>query len=135
MTILQVLQTFHHAKPHMGSPVKAADFQQIRKNKTSLVYDPRPVAYRSRVGYSDDFRNKCINFQVNLVLYSQPIVTKKISCHYHLKYKSPARIEREAHLARAALFSPHVIDNKVYRFCSKSSDPGKKTFIDGFQKF
>ena len=66
--IWQKLQTFHRAKPHKGSPMKAASFQTVRGKEQTLVYDPRPEHMRNRPEKKDQFRNMCINSQANKFL-------------------------------------------------------------------
>ena len=66
---LQKLQTFHHARPHRGSPLKAESFKDIMRKKRNPIYDPRPVKYRKLEGREDTFRNLCVNFQVSSLKY------------------------------------------------------------------
>ena len=52
LTCTQKLQTFHRAKPHKGSPLKARQLDmpgcdEICNNEN----DPRPVEYRGNPGY------------------------------------------------------------------------------------
>ena len=64
LTCTQKLQTFHRAKPHKGSPLKARQLDmpgcdEICNNE----YDPRPVEYRGNPGYQSYFRNVCLNYR------------------------------------------------------------------------
>lgn len=70
-TCTQVLQTFHQAKPHRGSPVRAKDFCHLRKRKP-LLYDPRPSSRRKLPGKRDDLRNRFMNFQASV---RRPVMT------------------------------------------------------------
>ena len=64
-TCTQKLQTFHHAKEHKGTPMKAETLISVRGQKRKLIYDPRPVKYRLVDGHQDTSQNKCVNFQAN----------------------------------------------------------------------
>ena len=64
LTSAQKLQTFHRAKPHKGSPLKARQFHmpgcdEICNNENV----PRPVEYRGNPGYQCYFRNVCLNYR------------------------------------------------------------------------
>ena len=89
MNKLQVLQTFHHAKPYKGSPLKSENLQTIRGQEEMLIFDPRPEWLRNQPGASDFFRNTCINSQVINVtkvqtcLYAQIQRQNKINVRVH----------------------------------------------------
>ena len=59
-TCTSKLQTFHKAKKHLGSPLKAAGLK-LRKTDT-IHFDPRPMQFREMPGYSNYFRSQCLNF-------------------------------------------------------------------------
>ena len=61
LTCTQVLQTFHHSKPHTGSPMTTSDLHQLRKH--NYVFDPRPVDKINWPGYQSHFRNTILGFQ------------------------------------------------------------------------
>eukprot|EP00914_Ancora_sagittata_P028955 GHVO01057168.1.p1 GENE.GHVO01057168.1~~GHVO01057168.1.p1 ORF type:complete len:491 (-),score=62.76 GHVO01057168.1:1035-2507(-) len=65
-TCTQVLQTFHKAKPHRGSPVKAATFGQFRGDRTPVLFDPRPSHRRALPGRLDDLHSRLINRRDNV---------------------------------------------------------------------
>lgn len=58
-TCTQRLQTFHQCKPFSGSPIKASHLP-LNAND-NVDFDPRPEHFRNKVGYTDYFRNICIN--------------------------------------------------------------------------
>jgi hypothetical protein len=61
-TCTQQLQTFHQAKKHLGSPVKAEKLKlQVSEN---IDLDPRPEEFRAVVSYPDFFRNTLVNHGV-----------------------------------------------------------------------
>ena len=62
---MQVLQTFHRAKPHKGSPLKTTHLEKIRGK--SFVYEAREDQFYNESGYNDHFRNTVCNFEVNKV--------------------------------------------------------------------
>ncbi len=62
---VKVLQTFHHVKPHQGSPMKTSQLSVARgRPEARLSYDPRPPHLRKLAGYPDYVRNLVVNFQV-----------------------------------------------------------------------
>ncbi|KAL5019069.1 hypothetical protein ScPMuIL_004791 [Solemya velum] len=61
-TCTQRLQTFHHCKAYMGSPIKAGEIPLYNKCNMDVRYDPRPPEYRNTSGYNDYFRNLCLNY-------------------------------------------------------------------------
>ncbi|XP_041363632.1 uncharacterized protein LOC121379200 [Gigantopelta aegis] len=62
-TCTQKLQTFHHCKKFVGSPLKAKQMNLPRADEfTNMDFDPRPANLRNNPGYSDFFRNHCLNF-------------------------------------------------------------------------
>ncbi|XP_074653631.1 uncharacterized protein LOC141907787 [Tubulanus polymorphus] len=63
ITCTQVLQKFHQAKPHKGSPIKCKQFGEVRGKSKSLIYDPRPLKKRNVPGKEDTWRNAIINHQ------------------------------------------------------------------------
>ena len=74
--------TFHHAKPHKGSPMKSGDFCAVRgKGVGEYSYDPRPLHRRNPEGYADSVRNACINFQVSLCQIIWMYYHDKHFCH------------------------------------------------------
>lgn len=63
-TCTEKLQTFHQAKKFIWSPLKAQQLNlQGADEFTKVDFDPRPDHLRQAVGYSDYFRNTCLNFQ------------------------------------------------------------------------
>jgi hypothetical protein len=65
-TCTQVLQTFHHCKKHVGTPVKVAklDLRQkraISKFDALSTFDPRPKRLRNRIEYPSQFRSIVLN--------------------------------------------------------------------------
>jgi putative phage-type endonuclease len=60
LTCTQQLQTFHHVKAYGGTPLKADQLNSIRK--TEFIYDPRPLQFRNKLGYSSHFRNTVLNY-------------------------------------------------------------------------
>ncbi len=56
--------TFHRAKPHKGSPVKAADMSTMRGNGGSTFsYDPRPDSEKNKGAANwHRIQNGLINF-------------------------------------------------------------------------
>ena len=62
-TCTEKLQTFHQAKKFIWSPLKAKDLKlQGADEFTSMDFDPRPEHLRQHPGYTDYFRNTCLNF-------------------------------------------------------------------------
>ncbi|KAL3831917.1 hypothetical protein ACJMK2_023611 [Sinanodonta woodiana] len=59
---LSCTQTFHKAKPHNGSPLKAHHLHTIRGNYGTRQFHPRPSKYRVQEAYPDFFRNVCLNY-------------------------------------------------------------------------
>lgn len=59
------LQTFHKAKKHTGTPLKARNLKVAGADSVCDFkdYDPRPEHLRNKEGYSDYFRNVCLNFK------------------------------------------------------------------------
>ncbi len=64
MSVLQVLQSFHRAKEHKGSPVKAA---RLSTKGDDLMFDPRPVDLRGRPAFVAEFRSQCLNYEVSVI--------------------------------------------------------------------
>ena len=65
LTCTEKLQTFHRAKPFMGSPLKMTQvsFRSRAQGKESLRYDPRkPSLTMDRQSYNAHVRNLTINF-------------------------------------------------------------------------
>ena len=63
-TCTEKLQTFHQTKKFIWSPLKAKDLKlQGADEFTSIDFDPRPENLRQNPGYTDHFRNTCLNFQ------------------------------------------------------------------------
>lgn len=63
-TCTQVLQTFHHCKRYKGSPLKARNINMPGADDvTDFDFDPRPKKFQKDAGYSDYFRNTCLNFK------------------------------------------------------------------------
>lgn len=60
-TCTQKLQTFHVAKKHTGTPVKAHNLPLSHVNER-IRYDPRPPKFRREEGSFDRIRNLCINY-------------------------------------------------------------------------
>ena len=60
-TCTQRLQTFHRSKAFKGSPIKAVNLPLAEIKGTSVSFDPRPVEYRKRDGYSVYFRSIWVN--------------------------------------------------------------------------
>jgi hypothetical protein len=60
-TCTQKLQTFHVAKKHTGTPVKAHNLPLSHVNER-IRYDPRPPKFRREEGSFDRVRNLCINY-------------------------------------------------------------------------
>jgi hypothetical protein len=58
-TCTQNLQTFHHAKPYKGSPIKAKDLSLA--NDVHVNYDPRPLEFQNRAEYQDTYNNVWLN--------------------------------------------------------------------------
>lgn len=73
-TCTQRLQTFHHSKPHKGTPMKSETLIEFRKRSTNPVFDPRPRKYRKRDECQDRFQNICINFQANNPSREMPVM-------------------------------------------------------------
>ena len=67
-TCTQQLQTFHHAKKHMGSPVKVHNLTVFGNG--TVDFDPRPPEFRKQPGYSHFFRNTCIG---SATMHKSPI--------------------------------------------------------------
>lgn len=67
-TCTQQLQTFHHAKKHNGSPLKAQDVPVF--GSSMMDYDPRPIQFRNQSGYTDYVANTCVG---SGVMHSAPI--------------------------------------------------------------
>jgi hypothetical protein len=67
-TCTEKLQTFHHAKKHLGSPVKAEKL--VLPISKEVDFDPRPRKFIRQTHYSDHFRNTCIN---SCIMYDSPI--------------------------------------------------------------
>lgn len=58
-TCTQQLQTFHKAKKHLGSPVKA---EQLKLHVSeNLNFDPRPASFRENRAYQGFFQNSLLN--------------------------------------------------------------------------
>ena len=62
-----MLQTFHHVKANKSSPMKMRVIQTVRGKDDGIVYNPMPHKFRRLPGRRDDFRNMCMNGQVNSV--------------------------------------------------------------------
>ncbi|XP_061195061.1 uncharacterized protein LOC133203260 [Saccostrea echinata] len=63
LTCTQMIQTFHRAKPHKGSPLKARIMDMPGCDEIcNSEYDPRPLKYQNSYGYSSYFRSVCLNF-------------------------------------------------------------------------
>ena len=62
-TCTEELQSFNKVKKHKGSPVKACNLMVGGADEsTNISFDPRHEKYRNLQGYSDFFRNSCLNF-------------------------------------------------------------------------
>jgi len=66
-TCTQTLQTFHQTKCYGGSPVKMQDLKTRSDGKVISIatFDPRPVQLRMQAEYPDEFRNACLNCQLD----------------------------------------------------------------------
>ena len=68
MTCTQKLQTFHHTKPYLGSPLKAESLKLGKLTKTGsreingIHFDPRPSTAVGNEGYNSYVRNTTLNF-------------------------------------------------------------------------
>ena len=62
----QVLQKFHRAKPHKGSPLKASQLSSIRGKTRPYMYDPRPLKRRNPEKNEEKLRNVILNSQVRV---------------------------------------------------------------------
>jgi len=65
-TCTSKLQTFHHAKPFVGSPVVMSSMN-FSKDAEAVQFDPRPEMFRGEKGYADSVKNLSMNF----TLYSK----------------------------------------------------------------
>ena len=73
-TCTEKLQTFHQTKKFIWSPLKAKDLKlQGADEFTSIDFDPRPEHLRQNPGYTDFFRNTCLNFQGISSMSGMPI--------------------------------------------------------------
>ncbi|XP_014675887.1 PREDICTED: uncharacterized protein LOC106815876 [Priapulus caudatus] len=63
VTCTQVLQSFHQAKPHKGSPMKMRRLNEVRGKSRSLIYDPRPTTRRDPQQIQQHFRQVVLNYQ------------------------------------------------------------------------
>lgn len=73
-----MLQTFHHAKPHKGSPFKASS---LLTRKRKITYDPRPSKFRGLSSYPCYFRNIVLNFQVSVQFIKNNLFTTYETIH------------------------------------------------------
>ncbi|XP_052790029.1 uncharacterized protein LOC128224265 [Mya arenaria] len=63
-TCTEKLQSFHKAKKHTGSPLKARDLNLGGADICDIKdFDPRPQKFRKVDGYQDYFHNICMNFR------------------------------------------------------------------------
>lgn len=60
-TCTERMQTCHRSKAFKWSPIKAVNLPLAEIKGTSVSFDPRPVEYRKRDGYSSYFRNIWVN--------------------------------------------------------------------------
>jgi hypothetical protein len=63
-TCTEKLQTFHHTKRYLGSPLHSRSINMPGAGEVSNVdFDPRPAEYRNTKWYPSYFQNICLNYK------------------------------------------------------------------------
>jgi hypothetical protein len=74
-TCTDVLQTFHQAKKHLGSPVKASHILVHGEKLKGMNFDPRPQSFRNMASYPSFFNAVLVNsghFTSSAIMHTVP---------------------------------------------------------------